>query len=50
MSVRDYRGYEMLLSQIEVGDEWVVGQFDEVCDCYLIYKEILCFIDYMNYV
>ena len=50
MSIREYRGYEMLVSQIEVGDECVVGQFDEVCDGYFIYKEILCFIDYMNFV
>ena len=50
LSTWDYRGYEMLLSQIEVGNECVVGQFDEVCDGYFIYKEILCFIDYMNFV
>ncbi|KAL0758263.1 hypothetical protein Bca101_095931 [Brassica carinata] len=32
MSIREYRGYEMLVSQIEVGDEGVVGQFEEVID------------------
>ncbi|KAG2272577.1 hypothetical protein Bca52824_067132 [Brassica carinata] len=32
MSIREYRGYEMLVSQIEVGDEGVVGQFEVVGD------------------
>ncbi|KAG2298547.1 hypothetical protein Bca52824_035019 [Brassica carinata] len=50
MSIREYRGYELLLSQIEAGDESVVGQFNGVCDGYFIYKEISCFIDYIHFV
>lgn len=50
MSMRDYRGYELLLSQIEAGDESVLAQINEVCDGYFIYKEISCFIDHIHFV
>lgn len=49
ITVREYRDYDMLLTEIQVGDECVVGEFDEVCDDCFIYKEIFRFIDYMHY-
>lgn len=49
MSIKEYREYEILFSEIEVGDECVVKEMDDVCDGCFIYKEIFRFIDYMRF-
>lgn len=50
LNVRDYIAYVLLLTDLEVGDDCVVREYDDVCEHCFVYKEIFRFIDYMHYV
>ncbi|CAA7014485.1 unnamed protein product [Microthlaspi erraticum] len=48
ISVRDYIILDQLLTVMEVGDDCIAGEFDDVCENCIVYKEIFRFIDYMD--
>jgi len=45
LRVRQYRKYDMLLDEIKIADECVVGDLDHVCDGCFIFKIFFRFID-----